>query len=55
MLCSELVTFQVYFRISYCVYLLEKLKYLYPNHDIQLMYDVACLLVKHLMVCIADV
>ncbi|XP_065893420.1 uncharacterized protein [Dysidea avara] len=36
-------------RISYCVYLLEKLKDLYPNHSIQLMYDISCLLVKHLV------
>ncbi|XP_065900756.1 uncharacterized protein [Dysidea avara] len=36
-------------RISYCVYLLKKLKDLYRNHNIELMYDIACLLVKHLV------
>lgn len=38
------------FRISYCMYILEQLKVMFPNHDVQVMYDIACLLIKHLKV-----
>ena len=37
-------------RISYCMYILEQLSAMFPDHEIQLMYDVACILVKHLQV-----
>ena len=30
------------YRISYSVYLLEKLKQMYPDHSIQLLYDCLC-------------
>ncbi len=38
-------------RISYSVYLLTQLRHKFPDHHIQLMYDVACTLRKHLEVC----
>ena len=37
-------------RLSYSMFLLEKLLEMFPDHQIQLMYDVACLLIKHLQV-----
>lgn len=37
-------------RIAYCVYILERLKSMYPNHEVQAMYDIACVLAKHLKV-----
>jgi len=40
------------FRIAYSVYILEKLKQMYPDSNIQVMYDIACVLVKHLKVCL---
>ena len=40
----------VLYRLAYAVYLLELLMKMYPNHKIQLMYDIACLLCKHLQV-----
>ena len=44
------IQFSYPYRIAYSVYLLEKLKEMYPDHTIQLMYDIACVLVKHLKV-----
>ena len=38
------------YRLSYSIFLLEKLLEMFPNHQIQLMYDVACVLIKHLQV-----
>ena len=38
------------YRISYAVFLMKKLKELFPNNNVQLMYDVACLLHKHIEV-----
>ena len=37
-------------RISYAIFLMKKLKDQFSNHDVQLMYDVACLLHKHIQV-----
>ena len=37
-------------RIAYCMYILECLKSMYPNHEVQAMYDIACVLAKHLKV-----
>ena len=39
-------------RIAYSVFLRDKLKQLYSNHNLQVMYDIACVLVKHLKVCL---
>ena len=39
------------YRIGYAVFMLEKLHQHFPNHSIQLMYDIACSLEKHLKVC----
>lgn len=38
------------YRIGYAVFMLEKLHQHFPNHSIQLMYDIACSLEKHLKV-----
>ena len=32
------------------MYILEQLNVLFPSHKVQLMYDIACVLVKHLQV-----
>ena len=32
------------------MYILEQLSAMFPGHEIQLMYDVACVLVKHIQV-----
>ena len=40
----------LYYRLSYSIFLLEKLLEMFPNHQIQLMYDVAFVLIKHLQV-----
>ena len=37
-------------RIAYSVYLCEQLQRLFPNQKVQLMYDIACNLEKHLKV-----
>lgn len=37
-------------RISYAVYLMKRLMDKYPNHNINLLYDIACCLKKHLQV-----
>ena len=37
-------------RLSYIVYLLEKLKDKFDNLNINILYDIACMLKKHLLV-----
>ena len=32
------------------MYILEQLKTMFPNQEVQVMYDVACVLTKHLKV-----
>ena len=44
-------SFNTFHRISYCMYIMEQLSAMFPGHEIQLMYDVACVLVKHIQVC----
>jgi len=41
---SHLLLYKPY-RIAYSVYLLVKLRQMYPNHSIKLMYDIASLCV----------
>ena len=38
------------YRIGYAVFLMERLKSRFPNHQIHLLYDVACTLERHLQV-----
>ena len=37
-------------RIGYAVYMMECLQKIYPNHQINLLYDIACTLHRHLQV-----
>ena len=30
-----------FFRLSYCMYILEQLRAMFPNHTLQIMYDTA--------------
>ena len=32
------------------MYILGQLKVMFPNHEVQIMYDIACVLTKHLKV-----
>jgi hypothetical protein len=41
-------------RISYAVFLMKKLKEQFPTHNVQLMYDITCLLYKHIEVCMCS-
>jgi len=47
-LCTNM--YIIFFRLSYCMYILEQLRAMFPNHTLQIMYDIACVLEKHLKV-----
>ena len=44
------VYIRIIFRLSYCMYILKQLRTMFPNHTLQIMYDIACVLEKHLNV-----
>ena len=45
-----LLCYNLYFRLSYAVFILRRMKQMYPERRITVMYDIACVLDKHLKV-----
>ena len=39
-------------RISYALYMMKCLRAQFPTHNIQLLYDIACTLDRHIKVCV---